>query len=75
MQELIKVLIEVSPYAGFVVITILCMNRVYKGYREDLKQTFDTAIAGIKEAYKESASDSRQIIKLFAEKIEKNSTT
>jgi len=73
MQEVIKALIEVSPYAGFVVITIICMNRVYKGYREDLKETFDIAVAGIKDAYKESASDSRQLIKLFAEKIEKTS--
>lgn len=73
MQEAIKALIEVSPYAGFVVITILCMNMVYKGYRNDLKETFDIAVSGIKEAYKESASDSRQLIKLFSEKLEKTS--
>lgn len=74
MQEVVKALIEVSPYAGFVVLTIVCMNRVYKGYRSDLKETFDIAVSGIKEAYKESAADSRQLIKLFSERLEKSTT-
>lgn len=51
MNELIGKLIEASPYGGFVLLVMLCMNRVYKGYRKDLKETFDKALESIQKAY------------------------
>jgi len=72
MEDMISELIKASPYAGFVIITILSMNLVYKGYRKDLKSTFDVAVEGIKSAYKESSADSRQLIKIFTDKLEKS---